>query len=176
MLFLSGKGAPANRPGTSKHELGLAVDVGVNDGKNRAKDEADRAHYARQLDLLQPFKVEPWHLEKSPGSSLFIPAQAPNIAVTTIGVDLPRYADKYTWPDGTSVQVFPDGAVKNYGSKHWGSMHSFRPECKQTFTKAESVRPIDPNNSAAGYIIGNENGDEWACNEDARRRFYLPGR
>jgi hypothetical protein len=45
--------------------------------------------------------------------------------------ELPRYADQIIYPDGTKTQVFPDGAVKNFGTPFFGSIHDVPPEGKR---------------------------------------------
>ncbi len=53
--FLAGTGSPANRPGTSKHETGLAADLG-------GVTEAARLA-ATQFALVYTVGNEPWHIE-----------------------------------------------------------------------------------------------------------------
>lgn len=157
LKFLAGLGAPANRPGSSKHERtpADAVDIGC-----LPRDIAERALLARKWGLHTPIRGEPWHMERAPNAAP-LPKQKIEQPDQEEEEELPRYADKYTWPDGTSVQVYPDGAVKNYGSRHWGSIHSLKAEYKRSFTRADSIRPVNPDDSNAGYIVGNENGDEF---------------
>lgn len=70
LLFLSGKGAPANKPGTSKHEAIDGYDVA------RAADvyiegvafwtwmrQHGQSDFALQKGLYQPHANEPWHVE-----------------------------------------------------------------------------------------------------------------
>jgi hypothetical protein len=58
-LFIAGKGNPANKPGTSKHETGFAVDIACNplDSIRRAKAIYDAGLYTPYLPK------EPWHVE-----------------------------------------------------------------------------------------------------------------
>lgn len=61
-LFLAGKGSPANKPGTSLHEVGLAVDVAC-----AAVDNKVRAALFARWGLKTPYVVkEPWHVELAP--------------------------------------------------------------------------------------------------------------
>ncbi len=163
--YLDGTGAPANRPGTSMHERGLAVDVGAH-----STDDRIRRELAKQYGLVVPHVVEPWHMELNPNRApLTIPQPTPAAAVKE--EEMPRFSSEYRWPDGCAVQVFSDGAVKCFGAKSFGSMHSLKDEFKRSFTRAECVRPVDTQNSRAGYIVGSENGDEYTFNEDAQRFF-----
>lgn len=77
-LFLAGKGNPANRPGTSRHEAvdragrpaALAADLALGGSRTWA-----HAH-ARRYRLRFPYGHEPWHVEPD-GSPDPIPAAAP---------------------------------------------------------------------------------------------------
>ena len=61
-LFLAGDGAPANPPGRSLHEKGLAVDANI-DGTNFWDFRGVRT-LAGKYGLKQPYAHEPWHVEK----------------------------------------------------------------------------------------------------------------
>ena len=61
-LFLQGKGAPANAPGTSLHERGLAVDGSVG-GVNFWYAKGVRK-IAEKNGLWWRYAHEPWHIEK----------------------------------------------------------------------------------------------------------------
>lgn len=63
-LYLAGKGNPANRPGTSKHELGLAADVWLKDGSPASSSTRIRRSLNR-LGYTFPYAHEPWHTERS---------------------------------------------------------------------------------------------------------------
>jgi hypothetical protein len=67
--------------------------------------------------------------------------------------NLPRYADQIIYPNGTKTQVFPDGAIKNFGTQFFGSIFDVPPEGKRAFTRADAITAVDPNNSGAGYIV-----------------------
>lgn len=71
-LFIAGTGAPANRPGTSNHQLGISVDLNRapgDDPKTRAPDSPVdlwlMAH-ARQYGFVRDVPVEPWHWTHDP--------------------------------------------------------------------------------------------------------------
>lgn len=65
LLFKAGKGAPANYPGTSDHELGEAVDGYWEGGGNFAASDADMKLLAKHR-LAAPHRArEPWHLERT---------------------------------------------------------------------------------------------------------------
>lgn len=53
--------APANRPGTSKHEIGFAVDVAA-----MSNDESTRKRITGECGLHTPIRGEPWHMELAP--------------------------------------------------------------------------------------------------------------
>jgi hypothetical protein len=68
--------------------------------------------------------------------------------------DMPKYADKFQWPNGDQVQVFPNGDVKCFGgTKFWGSMASLRDDAKKSFKEAAAIGPVDTENSQAGYTV-----------------------
>lgn len=58
-LFKAGKGHPANAPGTSAHEFGLAVDVAADDPRWYPSLHS----LWRALGLAVPYSREPWHVE-----------------------------------------------------------------------------------------------------------------
>lgn len=60
-LFLKDKGEPANKPGTSKHETGEAVDIRCSPIYN-----SKRAALAVKWGLCVPHREEPWHMELDP--------------------------------------------------------------------------------------------------------------
>lgn len=62
-LFLAGKGAPANPPGTSKHETGDAVDAQTKSGVSFWNIAGIKTEANKQR-LVQPYPHEPWHIEK----------------------------------------------------------------------------------------------------------------
>lgn len=57
-LFKLGKGNPANKPGTSLHEVGLAVDARPDDGDYKAMQETLMA-----FGIVCNKPKEPWHCE-----------------------------------------------------------------------------------------------------------------
>lgn len=61
-LYLAGKGAPANRPGTSAHEFGLAVDISSVHGSRHVEQQYVIA-VMRWVGLSNPYPHEPWHFE-----------------------------------------------------------------------------------------------------------------
>lgn len=69
---------PANKPGTSKHELGLAIDV------DDLGNPALRARLAHKYGFYAPHAHEPHHLELRPGRPPFRPLrEAKPLTVTT---------------------------------------------------------------------------------------------
>lgn len=62
--FINGTGAPANKPGTSLHEKGLAVDAQLKNGTSfwniPGVDTVAKKH-----KLFQPYPHEAWHIEGS---------------------------------------------------------------------------------------------------------------
>ena len=58
-LYLAGRGAPANRPGTSAHEFGMAADI----TPDRNSDYVHLHGVWRWLGLAVPYPREPWHVE-----------------------------------------------------------------------------------------------------------------
>jgi hypothetical protein len=85
--------------------------------------------------------------------------------------DMPRYADQIVYPDGSKTQVFPDGAVKNFGTPFFGSIFDVPPEGKRVWTRADAITAIDPNNKMAGYVLWNETGHSFAFNADFLRNL-----
>lgn len=57
--FIAGKGPPANRPGTSAHEVGMAADI----TPDRNSDYVHLHAVWRYLGLAVPYPREPWHVE-----------------------------------------------------------------------------------------------------------------
>lgn len=62
-LFLAGKGAPANPPGTSKHETKQAADAQTKSGTSFWNIEGIDVE-AKKQRLFQPYPHEAWHVEK----------------------------------------------------------------------------------------------------------------
>jgi len=75
-LFLAGLGNPANRPGTSLHELGLATDLHPVDG-----DYSALADTMRSIGLATVGSKEPWHWQ---GDKAFF-AQVARVIVFPFG-------------------------------------------------------------------------------------------
>lgn len=71
-LFLAGMGAPANRPGTSTHQLGISVDVNRAPGDDPQTPGPDSptdlwlAANARQYGFVRDVPAEPWHWTHDP--------------------------------------------------------------------------------------------------------------
>lgn len=60
----AGRGNPANRPGTSRHETGEAADLRYVGAGSRPWAHAN----ARRYGLLFPYSHEPWHVEPDPNA------------------------------------------------------------------------------------------------------------
>lgn len=152
----------AARPGTSNHEWGskthpfaLAMDINPLNG---SYGELHKVAY--EYGFHFPIASEKWHMEMRPGRkslSVVSPTE-----VFTEEKDMSAYASEYRWAnDGAVVQVMPDGSVKCYGAKSYGSMLSLRDDAKKGFVTAAAIRPVDVNNSQAGYIVGSASGPEY---------------
>lgn len=61
-LYKAGRGAPANRPGTSAHEYGLAVDIASIHGSRHQHQQYVIA-VMQWLGFVAPYSHEPWHFE-----------------------------------------------------------------------------------------------------------------
>jgi hypothetical protein len=157
--------AVAAIPGTSQHgkKPALAIDVGC-----RPDQIELQTQLAKKLGLKRTVPGEHWHFENDP--SVPPPTTTPEPQPEE-EEDMPRYADDYTWDDGAKVQVFPDGSVKCFGAKSYGSMFSLKPEFKITFSRADAIRPINSKDSQAGYIVCDEDGEEWKFDETAFKFF-----
>lgn len=153
-LYLAGKGSPANKPGTSKHELGEAADVACD-----AKHDQLRADLAKKFGFLQPyFKTEPWHLELDPDRKPLSSSQSP-VQPTTQETD-DNMADALTIEYNGGVQktgTDPTGGVFNAGTPFYGSMYDLAPEEKQGFQSIRMITKVsqDP---ADGYVLHSQNG------------------
>jgi hypothetical protein len=150
-LFLAGKGSPANLPGTSMHEKGLAVDVAC-----AASDDAARAKWAKEFGLYTPHSTELWHMEldpkrKSLDTGEAMPAQIMSCLVPSTkgykghwvltkdgGVitfnKAPFYGsypglpskDRLGKRSFTSIQATPEGGYVTFGDD--GSYYTFNPK------------------------------------------------
>lgn len=85
-------GTLAAKPGTSMHELGLAVDVDYH-------DYALLNRFAKQCGLIQPIKGEPWHQQLDPKRKPLDSQVIPTITVRNLGeidmanLDIVTYAN-----------------------------------------------------------------------------------
>ena len=83
-LWKAGIGNPANPPGTSMHEKGLAVDAHPEDGNYAALNDT-----MRQFGLIGNKPAEPWHFEGIATSSQTQPSETGAIPIwgfVTLGV------------------------------------------------------------------------------------------
>lgn len=64
--YIEGKGNPANKPGSSQHEKGEAVDAYVNGVSFWlwADNKGIRSHVIQKHKLCQPHAGEAWHVER----------------------------------------------------------------------------------------------------------------
>jgi hypothetical protein len=101
--------APANYPGTSMHEKGLAVDI----------DCADYSllnRFTKQCGLYQPHKAEPWHQELDPKRVPLDSNVIPSITVRNLGdldmenIDIHTYSNVELDKDGNGW-VFVDAPI-----------------------------------------------------------------
>lgn len=101
------KYAPANRPGTSKHERGLAVDV-------ECKPDANprRAALAKECGLCTPFSHEPWHMELAPNRK---PLPRPTKAEASRMTERKAVEILPTQAGNGYYVVAEDGGVYSYG-------------------------------------------------------------
>lgn len=107
-LYLAGKGPPANRPGTSMHEKGLAVDLAC-----RPEDSGARARAIKKHGLYQPYRTrEPWHMELDPKRK---PVEVPDVVTASKTVKKPAVAIRST-PSGNGYWIVSsDGGVYSFG-------------------------------------------------------------
>jgi hypothetical protein len=150
----------AARPGLSDHNKNpaRAVDVAC-----LYEDRELRASLARRCGLATPIPGEPWHMVLAVWRSPL--PDEPKLQEE----ELPRYADQIIYPNGTKTQVFPDGAIKNFGTTFFGSIHDVPEAGKRAFTRADAITAVDPNDSSAGYVVWNENGDKYRFDRNFKR-------
>jgi len=112
-LFLAGKGSPANKPGTSKHEIGEAVDVECDSSHN-----AIRAELVKKWGLITPHKEELWHMELDPNrKSLNTPQEVAQM------INHPAVAIVPTHSGIGYYIIASDGGVFTFGdAQFFGSM------------------------------------------------------
>jgi hypothetical protein len=142
----------AAKPGFSKHNRtpAEAVDVAC-----QPDDKDLRVALAWRCGLHTPIPGEPWHMELAAWRTPLPDEPKPQEE------ELPRYADQIVYPTGAKTQVFPDGAIKNFGTPFFGSLFDVPPEGKRAFTRADAITAVDPNDAGAGYIVWNEGGQRF---------------
>lgn len=112
-LAQEGKGASANKPGTSKHERGLAVDVACDAANVKA-----RAKAAKACGLITPFKKEPWHMELDPnrkGLPALTEEQKATLMKTVVGISSTKTGCGI-WFVASDGGVFAFGEAQFFGS------------------------------------------------------------
>lgn len=80
---------------------------------------------------------------------------APSTTPSIQGDDDMADALTITYPNGTKTIATPDGAVKNAGTRFFGSIHNLKPEDKKDWTGCFAITAVDPNNADAGYTLWN---------------------
>lgn len=130
--------APANYPGTSMHEKGLAVDVDCAPG-----DNGKRASFIKQFGLYTPHSGEPWHMELDPKRS---PLDQP-------GASMPKQVMSCLVPSKFGYVghwvLTADGGVRAIGgAPFYGSYPGLPPESRQGKRSFTSIQA-----TARGYII-----------------------
>jgi hypothetical protein len=142
-------------PKTGKQLPSRAVDLALLNDTTRNRQV--HGEVARKWGLFRAVNGEYWHLELSPNRGpMPIPMSAEPIEeeIEQKEEEMPRYVDKWTWPNGDQVQVFPNGSVECYGkTRFYGSMNDLRDDAKQGFKELRAVAPVDANNSQSGYIL-----------------------
>lgn len=141
-------------PKTGKQLPSNAVDLALLNDTARNRDV--HGEVACKWGLFRAVPGEYWHLELNP-------ARGPMPDAISIRQEnqleqgeeeMPRYTDKWTWPNGDQVQVFLNGSIECYGAtKFYGSMHDIRDDAKKSFKEAHAVAPVNPQDSSFGYII-----------------------
>jgi hypothetical protein len=152
----------AARPGYSKHEYTIngparseAVDLNC--------AYSDRNYFKSVISdagLYQPIASEYWHLQLRPDrgplpDGISTPPQIEDEE------DMNDTARTYRYPDGSVITVNEDGSTAHLGVPGHGNIFSLKPEQHLTFTRAVAIAPHDADDKEAGYVILNENGDEY---------------
>jgi hypothetical protein len=68
------------------------------------------------------------------------------------------------YPDGSVTVASPDGGIENFGTPFFGSVPQLKPEHRKSFTECHALRPVNSNDSNAGYIVCNADGSTYAFN------------
>lgn len=143
-LFLDGKGSPANKPGTSKHEIGLAVDIGCEWTEN-----VQRAELGKKYGLCAPIKKEPWHFELDPKRKPLPPKPTPQPKKNEDDDMYPRFAACSRKPSPARWVLTPDGGVRaEGGAEFYGSVLDLPKE-----HRPDQVFDIDELPDRDGYMV-----------------------
>lgn len=89
---------------------------------------------------------------------------------TPVPDQIEQPAAKCVWDDGAYANVYANGDVWAYGAKYWGGMSNLREDAKVGFVQARGIRPVDPKDSQAGYIIGDKT--EFAFKAGTKEAFF----
>lgn len=163
-LWLAGKGSPANRPGTSLHEKGLAADVANvgDDPKELADNAILRAQLANKYGFVQPYAAkEPWHLELDPNRQPLTKEQVMNLVIEPVGaVDRPQ-SDGF-WAFGARGHVYAMGAARHLGA--WDDLTRNDPNRRCV--------ALVPTESGNGYWLVSSAGEVYAYGDAPQTGNY----
>lgn len=144
--------APANRPGTSQHELGLAVDVACPYELN-----LKRATLGALYGLYTPHSTEPWHFELYPLRKPLQQSPAKVITQQPLGDEDMSDAFVVVWNDGSKGVGDKTGAYANLGGPFYGNPLGLKPTSRVNITPTSllGVTAVDPADSSKGYVFYN---------------------
>lgn len=120
-------------------------------------------------DAIRPAHFNHVHVATRPGVFL-VPSAQPEQPQPE-EEDLPKYIDKFVWPNGDQLQVFPDNHHECFGAKSYGNMNDLRDDAKQGFVEVHAVGPINPADSQAGYIFYAQNGNAYRFEPGVEKFF-----
>lgn len=154
---------PANAPGTSKHEIGEAVDIACD-----ARDQALRAGLFGKWGLATPIPDEKWHAELPPGTPHEIQHAAPVQAQEEDEVPQPTdIVDSAVAPNGGLWKLQADGGViTDKGAPFFGSYPALR-EGPRRFVSIETT--------ADGYVTVDVEGAPYWWNQQVHDDLAAKG-
>lgn len=82
----------------------------------------------------------------------------------------------FRWPNGDVATADLDGGVRCYGARFCGSVPMLPPQHRQGFMEAGgagALRPVDPGDSQAGYIVHRRDGNPFKFDRDQARALGL---